>query len=170
MNYGLVAYPEPPFPGYEELRNNWTVGLALQIPLFTGFRITGDVEYAQADLAEARARLKQAEELSRLDSRQIQEQLETAEAALRASVGVVEQARKARGIAEIRYQEGISTQLELSDAQLLLDQAEANRARAARDLQVARVRAALIDHLPAGAGGGAGGGFAGAAAAGPQAQ
>lgn len=159
MNYGLVAYPEPAFPGFEEFRANWTVGLSLQVPLFTGFRVTGDVQAAQADLEEARARLRQAEELARLDSRQVAEQLEAAEASWRASAGVVEQAKKARGIAEIRYKEGISTQLELSDAQLLLDQAEANRARAARDFQVARVRAALIEYLPVPVGGLQAGGF-----------
>src|SRR5262249_21651967 len=39
-------------------------------------------------------------------------------------------------------------QLELSDSRLLLQQAEANRAQAARDLQVARVKLALLPDLP----------------------
>ncbi len=51
-------------------------------------------------------------------------------------------------IAELRYREGLSTQLELSDARLLLQQAQANRAQAARDVQVARVRLALLPDLP----------------------
>jgi outer membrane protein TolC len=45
----------------------------------------------------------------------------------------------------------VSTQLELSDARLLLQQAQANRAQAARDLQVARARMALLPDLPIGA-------------------
>jgi outer membrane protein TolC len=48
----------------------------------------------------------------------------------------------------------VSTQLELSDSRLLLQQAEANRAQAARDLQVARARVALLPDLPLGGGGG----------------
>jgi outer membrane protein TolC len=84
--------------------------------------------------------------------------------------GTVEQARRAYSIAEIRYREGISTQLEVADSRILLQQAEANRAQAARDLAVARVRLALLADLPfagasmgggAGAAGGAGGGQGG---------
>jgi hypothetical protein len=44
----------------------------------------------------------------------------------------------------------VSTQLELADSRLLLVQAEANRAQAARDLQVARARIALLPDLPLG--------------------
>ncbi|MBA2627885.1 MAG: TolC family protein, partial [Gemmatimonadales bacterium] len=62
--------------------------------------------------------------------------------------GTVEQAQRAYAIAEVRYREGISTQTELGDARLLLQQALANRAQAARDLQVARVRMTLLPDLP----------------------
>ena len=61
---------------------------------------------------------------------------------------MVQQAQRAYEIAELRYREGLSTQLELSDARLLLQQAQANRAQAARDVQVARVRLALLPDLP----------------------
>ncbi|CAN5655102.1 hypothetical protein BH18ACI5_BH18ACI5_27380 [soil metagenome] len=59
---------------------------------------------------------------------------------------------RAFDIAGVRFQSGVSTQLELSDARLSLQQAEANRAQAARDLQVARARIALLPELPLGAG------------------
>jgi outer membrane protein TolC len=48
----------------------------------------------------------------------------------------------------VRFTNGVSTQLELSDARLSLQQAEANRTQAARDLQVARARVALLPDLP----------------------
>ena len=48
----------------------------------------------------------------------------------------MQQAARAYEIAELRYREGLSTQLELSDSRLLLAQAQVNRARAARDLQI----------------------------------
>jgi outer membrane protein TolC len=60
----------------------------------------------------------------------------------------VQQATRAYEIAELRYSEGVSTQLELTDARLLLQQAQSNRAQAARDVQVARVRLALLPDLP----------------------
>jgi outer membrane protein TolC len=48
----------------------------------------------------------------------------------------------------VRYREGISTQIELNDARILLEQSVANRALAARNLQVARVKLALLPDLP----------------------
>jgi hypothetical protein len=48
----------------------------------------------------------------------------------------------------VRYKEGISTQLELNDSRILLEQAVANRALAARNLQVAQVKLALLPNLP----------------------
>jgi hypothetical protein len=60
----------------------------------------------------------------------------------------VEQATRAYQIAEIRYREGLSTQTELADSRILLQQSQANRAQAARDLQIAQVRVALLPDLP----------------------
>jgi outer membrane protein TolC len=80
--------------------------------------------------------------------------LAEAEAAWEASAGTAEQAQRAYGIAEVRYREGISAQVELSESRLLLQQAQANRAQSARDLQVARIRLALLRDLPLGSGGG----------------
>jgi outer membrane protein TolC len=57
-------------------------------------------------------------------------------------------ARRAHEIGEIRFRAGVSTQLELSVARLQLEIAEANRVQAARDLQVARIRIALLPSLP----------------------
>ena len=64
----------------------------------------------------------------------------------------MQQANRAYEIANVRFGAGVSTQLELSDSRLLLQQAEANRAQAARDLQVARARVALLPNLPLNAG------------------
>ena len=67
-----------------------------------------------------------------------------------ASAGTVEQAARAYQIAELRYREGLSTQTELLDSRIQLQQAQASRARAARDLQVAKVRIVLLPALAAG--------------------
>ena len=153
--YGRVGYPTAfGFPAWSDFRQNWTVSATLQLPIFTGGRLQGDAMVARAGLDEARARLQQTRELAALDTRSAVERLASAEAAWRASSGTVEQASKAYQIAEIRFKEGISTQLELSDSRILLQQAEANRALTARDLQVARARIALLKDLPLGAGAG----------------
>ena len=145
-NLGEVAYPGGLFP--TDWRTNWTVGATMSVPIMTGGRLRAEEMVAAADLAAARARLQQTKELSALDSETARQQLIAAEAAWKASAGTVTQARRAYEIAELRYREGISTQLELADSRLALESAEANRAQAARDVQVARARLALLPNLP----------------------
>ncbi len=149
-NYSRVAYPNGGLPQWDQFRTNWTVGVSLQLPIFTGGRIAGDRMVARANLTEARARLKQTRELAQLDTRSALDALEAAQATWRANARTVDQATRAYQIAELRYQEGISTQLELADSRIMLSQAEANRAVAARELEVARVRMALLPLLPLG--------------------
>jgi outer membrane protein TolC len=153
--YGRVAYPGGGLPEWNQFRSNWTVTAAVQVPIFTGGRIRGDELVARANLMESQAQLQQVRELAALDTRSAVERLRAAEAAWQASSGTVEQATRAYTIAEIRFKEGISTQIELNDSRILLQQAQANRAVTARDLQVARMRVALLPDLPLGSGGGA---------------
>jgi outer membrane protein TolC len=151
--YDRVGYPSGGLPSWSDFRSNWNVGVSLALPIFTGGRISGQILSAQADLSEQRLRLEQTRELAQLDTRNALAQLEAAQAQMSASGGTVEQAVRAYNIAEIRYREGISTQTELADSRILLQQAQANRAMAARDLAVARARVALLPDLPLGAGG-----------------
>jgi outer membrane protein len=147
-NYGKVGYPGGILPGWNDFATNWTVGAQLSIPVFTGGRIRGDQMVAEASLLEARAQFEQTRSLAEFDTRSAVLALESARAQWQASAGTVEQATRAYQIAEIRYREGLSTQTELTDSRILLQQAQANRAQAARDLQIAQVRVALLPDLP----------------------
>ena len=149
-NYSRIAYPEVLLPAFN--RTNWSIGASVNMPFMTGGRQKGDEMVARADVEQARIQLRQMEELAALDTRSTWAELVAARAAWTATSGTVQQATRAYEIAEVRFQAGLSTQLELSDARLLSQQAEANRAQAARDLQVARARAALLPNLPIGAG------------------
>lgn len=149
-DYAEIGYPDDGSPFGTNYLSDWVVALGVQIPLFTGGRIKGDVAVANAGLEQARLRLQRTRELAQLDARNTQLQLEAAVAAWEASAGTEEQAGRAYQIADIRYREGISTQTELNDLRIQLAQAQANRAQAARDLQVARMRLALLPSLPLG--------------------
>ena len=151
--YQRLYFPSEPFDFSVQARENWTIGVSANVSLFSGGRTNGSVLMADAAVREAKARLKQARELAALDARVALSQLGQAEATWRASQGTAEQARRAYSIDQIRYREGISTQTELSNSQLLLEQALVNRAVAARDLAVARMRLSLLKDLPVGAGG-----------------
>ena len=146
--YAQLGYPEKVSPFGARFVDDWVVSLGLQLPLFTGGRIGGEEDVARANLSEAELRLQQTRELAEVEARNAAIQLEAADAGWQASAGTVEQAARAYQIAELRYREGLSTQTELLDSRIQLQQAQASRARAARDLQVARVRIVLLPALP----------------------
>jgi len=133
-----------------DFRTNWTAGATVSVPLFTGYRLRAGEQVARAELIGAQARLKQTRELAELDAATALQDLSAAEAVWEASAGTIQQAERAYQIAELRNREGLSTQLELSDSRLSLQVAQANRAQAARDVQVARARVALLPNLPVG--------------------
>lgn len=164
-NYQRFAYPSNAdvLPrAWNRTYPNWTLTLGVSVPIFTGFRIRGDELVAKANLTEAEQRHAQARELAALEAELAVAQLEQAQAAWLGSVGTDEQASRAYRIAEVRFAEGISTQLELAESRILLQQARANRIVAARDVELARIRLALIKELPLGGASGMMGGPQGA--------
>ena len=150
--YGRVAFPTSGLPDLGNFLTNWTVSLTASVPLFTGGRTRGQAMVAEAAVREAEARYEQVREAASLDAQHALALLNQAQAALAASQGTSQQASRAYTIAEVRYREGLSTQVELNDSRLLLQQASANAALAVRNMQVARMRVALLRDLPLGVG------------------
>ncbi len=152
-NYQRLAYPTNGFPAsLNDFFPNWTAGVQVSFPFFTGGRVRGEMLASEAAIVEAEQRLKQTQEGASLDVQQTVAQYREALATWQASQGTTGQAARAYQIAEVRFKEGISTQLELAETRVQLQQAQANSARAARDLQVARVRLQLLRDLPLGVG------------------
>jgi outer membrane protein TolC len=147
-NYQRLYFPANGIPTLNAGVNNWTLGLSTNFPILDGGRIKGDVAVAQAGLQQARAQRDQAKQFASFDARVAMGLLAEAEALFAASRGTAEQAQRAYAIDQVRFQEGISTQTDLSQSRLLLEQARTNRAQAARDLAVARVKLALLKDLP----------------------
>ena len=104
---------------------NWyaAAGVSLTLPLFTGFRI--DAQAQEARLREKAAE-KQAQELSDTIGRDVRVALLNAQTAFR-RIGVADQFRKqtaqALALAQTRYKLGLSSIVELSQAQLQSTQA-----------------------------------------------
>jgi outer membrane protein TolC len=148
-SYARIAYPENvAAPTFD--RSNWSVGISMSVPLLTGGRQRGDEAVAKAELEQSLLQQRQMEELAALDTRSAWAELLAARVAWEATAGTVQQANRAYEIADVRYSAGVSTQLELSDSRVQRQQAQANRAVAARDLQVARAKVALLPDLPVG--------------------
>jgi outer membrane protein TolC len=147
-NYQRLYFPSQLVPNLNNGVNQWTVGLSTSFPILDGGRIKGDQLIAQSGVQQAKAQREQTKQFAALDSRVALTALAEAEATWSASQGTADQAARAYAIDQVRYREGISTQTDLSQSRLLLEQARANRARAARDLAVARTKLALLRDLP----------------------
>ncbi len=158
-DYAKITYPTEIF-GLKQFLTDWTVALRVRVPLFTGGQLHAEVLTAAAVRDDAALRLRQATEQATREAESLRLQLAGAEASWAASGGTAEQAARAYAIAEVRLRNGLSTLTDLAEARLQLQQAEANRAQAARDLQLTRLRVALLRDLPFGAAAGAAaGGF-----------
>lgn len=131
---GFQGYPDNPLPpSLDSWRKDWSVGLALSVPIFDGFRTRGRVDQALADLNLARveeARLSEGLELQ-LEAALAQYRLVRVDLEARRQTVVL--AERTLELAEARFGSGLGTQLEVSDAALLLDQARLNEVQALYD-------------------------------------
>lgn len=126
------------FPGDDQFSNSWTASLGFTWPLFESGARAGRIAAAEATQNTEALRLKQLEEDARLEVRQAVLALGSARQSVMASESNVRRAEKALSIAGVRYQNGLSTQVELNDAELAVTRARSNYARALYDLAIAR--------------------------------
>jgi len=133
-NMGFQSFPDNPLPpGFGNWRKDWSAGLAVSVPLFDGFRTRGRIDQAQADLRVAHVEEAQLREVLALQTEAALAEYRSYRALILARRQTVTLAERALELAETRFASGLSTQLEVSDAALLLDQARVNEAQALFD-------------------------------------
>lgn len=113
------------------------LGLNVSFPIFDGFRVRSNVELAQAQLRVAEVQLQQQRETVALDVARARAELRRSRAAYAARQQNSLEAQEAFQLASLRFSRGLSTQLEVSDAQLALLTAQSTEARATYDLFLA---------------------------------
>jgi len=131
------AFPMDLWPRRNEFRRNWDASVRLELPIFTGLRTEGQVVQAQAQYEVARAGLDRLLEGAAIEAVQARDELGRTLSSLFARRETVRQARRAWELAGVRFTNGMSTQIEVSDARLQLQSAEVNEVQAMRDYLVA---------------------------------
>jgi outer membrane protein TolC len=147
-SYSPVAYPNNVFPSSSDWYTNWTAALNISVPIYTGGNIEGNVNIAEGGVEQANARLEQAREAASMDARLSLIALHSAEANLRSTASTAAEAKRANDIASVRFQQGISTEVELENARIQEEQSRQNWASAVRNYQVARAKLSLLKDLP----------------------
>ena len=112
-------------------------GLSLSFPVFDGFRIRSNVDVAGAQVRLAELQLRQTREAVSVDVARARAELRRANAVFSARQQNSAEADEAFRLATLRFSRGLSTQLEVSDAQLALLTAQSTEARATYDLFLA---------------------------------
>jgi outer membrane protein TolC len=138
MNYGRQLFPNQVFDfSGQDWRTDWTASVNVSVPIFSGLRRQAEVEQARITLDQERLRLEQLRESVQLEYEQARGERQRAAATISARQRTVDQAQRVYDLTVLRYEQGLATQLEVSDARLALLQARTNLAQAISDFRIA---------------------------------
>lgn len=120
---GFQGQSETGFPDSADQSWSTTAGLRLSLPLFAGGSTSSKVRQArlQADIAETN--LNELERKIKIEVKKAWLSMKESSERLASQTAAVEQARKALTATEVRFKNGLASQLELNDASLALNKA-----------------------------------------------
>ncbi len=122
------------------LVSRWTGGITLSVPLFQGFNVEAQVQQAEANTDAAQASLDLLKESVRLDVEQNYLSLKEAGERIGASAKLVTQAVENLKLAEGRYNSGVGSPIEITDAQVTLSNARITYIQALADYNSSLIR------------------------------
>lgn len=135
--YARQLYPSGPLAFNDPWQTDWTVSLQVSLPLFSGGRRAAELGQARVQLEQSRLQLAQLREAVQLQYEQASGEKQRALAAMQARQRTVDVAQRVYDLTVLRYERGLATQLEVSDARLSLLQARTNLAQAISDFYTA---------------------------------
>jgi outer membrane protein TolC len=137
-------------PRDQETAQSASIGLTLEWPLLDGFRNRYATRQALVAAERAGIQLRRLENAVRLETRAAWQEVRERAEELRAREETVGLAQEAYRLARIRYRNGLSTQLEVLDAEVALTQARLARLQALYDYEMAlaRLHAAMGEGPP----------------------
>lgn len=137
FNYGKQLFPTATFRLNEQWRSDANATLSLSVPIFHGGRTRGEVAQAQVAVDQERLRLTQLRETVQVTYERARGERERARSSIAARQLTVQQAQRVYDLTVLRYEQGLASQLEVSEARLSLLQARTNLAQAVADFYIA---------------------------------
>ncbi|MCC6483232.1 MAG: TolC family protein [Armatimonadetes bacterium] len=122
--------------------------LSVSIPIFDGGVTRGRIEQAKANLETAKASYDQTDLNIRLDVEQAYVSIQNAEKRLATAQTTQAQAQEALRLAQVRYEAGVGTPVEITDAEVAYTQAQTNVVNARYDVLLAYARLARATGEP----------------------
>jgi outer membrane protein TolC len=140
VNYGRQLFPTDAFKLEGDWRTDWSATVGVQIPIFSGLKRKAELDQARVELEQARLQLTQLRKLVELEYEQARGERDRARLEIGARGRTVEQAERVHDLTALRYERGLATQLEVSEARLALLQARTNQAQALMDYHTAEAK------------------------------
>ncbi|MCC6242747.1 MAG: TolC family protein [Gemmatimonadaceae bacterium] len=138
VNYGAQNQPGTTFGvNNTPWRKDVSASIGIQVPIFSGFQKNAELQQARIELDRSRLQLGQLRESVQLQYQQARGERQRAISTIAARQRTVAQAQRVHDLTVLRFEQGLSTQLEVSDARLALLQARTNVAQAIADYQLA---------------------------------
>ena len=127
-------------PDNDDLRDNWTVSLALAAPVFDGGMRKDDVAAAHELAVQSQLQLDQMKKAVALEVAQRRGELDRAAASVEARSHTAALAERNYTLMTLAFEKGVVNTLQLSDARLQLRQARVNEVQALHDYYIALAR------------------------------
>ena len=122
------------------LQSRWVAGATVTVPLFQGFGISSQVEQAEATADVAQSSLDVLVESVVLEVEQNYLSLKEAEERIGASAKFVAQAKENLALAQGRYNSGVGSPIEITDAQINLSNAQITYIQSMSDYNSSLIR------------------------------
>jgi outer membrane protein len=127
-------------PGWTDYYWDAVVGATLTVPIFSGFLTPNQVDQARATLRNLQAQEESTKQNIRLEAEQAYLSLNLAIEQITVTQKTVEQAKENYDLASGRYQVGVGSPLEITDAEVQLANARANNIQAIYSYKTAEAR------------------------------
>lgn len=138
MSLGRIMYPQQVYAlNGRDWLTDWNASFTVKVPIFSGFKRGADLSQARVGLRQEQDRLSQLREAVQMQYEQALGERTRAAAAITARARTVEQAQRVYDLTVLRYDQGLATHLEVSDARLGLLMARSNFAQAVAQYHIA---------------------------------
>ncbi len=111
-------------PNLNVLRGNWAAGINASIPIFNGNLKDAKVEEADATLKSSNAKILELERTIKTQVEEAVTNIKASRSKIKTTAVQVKHAKDALSRAEVRYRDGVITNLDLIDAETSLSEAE----------------------------------------------
>jgi len=123
-------------PSKDDWVRSWSASLNLSFPIFDGFRTSGSIKKAKADHIKSRLVKKQIEDAIRIEVEESVGLIEESKRRLGWGRKTIELAEEGLRVANLRFKNGVGTQLEVIAAQSALTLAKTNYIQAIYDYEM----------------------------------